>query len=276
MKNTLKEILKSTYNHRWANEKGGLKAFKTCELVINYLGADKEITKVKQTDLDAFIAYCVNELGNSNSTINRKLSAYSVLQNYAYHRDLLSKKLVIEYRKESKQPPRYLTEEDEKALLDKLGAVSLEAKNFTEILIDTGLRPSELARINSEYICTDSAGDIYIRVEDTKNGVYREIYLTDRALRAFGTRRAELEGIKLDYQNYQYTWNKVRKAMGKENDKSFTPYICRHTFASRLVQKGAALFPTVKELMGHKNIEQTLSYAHLAPNNRKEAIRLLQ
>jgi hypothetical protein len=48
----------------------------------------------------------------------------------------------------------------------------------------------------------------------------------------------------------------------------------RHTFASRLVMKGVPL-TTVKELMGHKSIQMTLRYAHLAPGHLLDAVQKL-
>ena len=48
----------------------------------------------------------------------------------------------------------------------------------------------------------------------------------------------------------------------------------RHTFASRLVMRGVDL-TTVKELMGHKHINMTLRYAHLAPGHKRSAIAVL-
>jgi integrase len=48
----------------------------------------------------------------------------------------------------------------------------------------------------------------------------------------------------------------------------------RHHFASRLVQAGVPL-NTVRDLMGHADIKITLRYAHLAPDQRKEAVELL-
>ena len=48
----------------------------------------------------------------------------------------------------------------------------------------------------------------------------------------------------------------------------------RHTFASRLVQGGVPL-NTVGELLGHGSMAMTLHYARLAPDNLREAVRVL-
>jgi len=45
----------------------------------------------------------------------------------------------------------------------------------------------------------------------------------------------------------------------------------RHTAASRRVMAGVDLV-TVKEIMGHRDIETTLRYAHLAPNHLKDGV----
>jgi len=48
----------------------------------------------------------------------------------------------------------------------------------------------------------------------------------------------------------------------------------RHTFASRLVMAGVDI-RTVQELMGHKTIQVTMRYAHLAPQHQLEAVQRL-
>jgi integrase len=44
----------------------------------------------------------------------------------------------------------------------------------------------------------------------------------------------------------------------------------RHHFASRLVQRGVPL-NTVRHLLGHSSVQMSLRYAHLAPDQRREA-----
>jgi integrase len=49
----------------------------------------------------------------------------------------------------------------------------------------------------------------------------------------------------------------------------------RHTFASRLVMAGVDL-PTVKELLGHKDISMTMRYAHLSSDHKQAAVKKLE
>lgn len=51
-------------------------------------------------------------------------------------------------------------------------------------------------------------------------------------------------------------------------------HVLRHTFASHLAMKGVPIL-TIRDLMGHADIKQTLRYAHLAPAMHVEAVKLL-
>ena len=55
----------------------------------------------------------------------------------------------------------------------------------------------------------------------------------------------------------------------------FTWHDLRHTFASRLVMAGVDI-RTVQELLGHKNITQTMKYAHLSRSHARRAVEKLE
>ena len=65
---------------------------------------------------------------------------------------------------------------------------------------------------------------------------------------------------------------RVRRKAGFESNCRF--HDLRHTFSSHLVLKGINV-PTVKDLMGHASITQTMIYSRLAPDQTENAIKIL-
>ena len=63
-------------------------------------------------------------------------------------------------------------------------------------------------------------------------------------------------------------------ALRRSGIEGFTFHDLRHTFASHLIMRGASL-KEVQELLGHKTVTMTLRYAHLAEENKKKAVGLL-
>ncbi len=73
---------------------------------------------------------------------------------------------------------------------------------------------------------------------------------------------------------YQDIKRSFQSACRSGGIKDFHFHDCRHAFASRLVMAGVDL-RTVKELLGHKTLNMTLRYAHLAPTHKRNAVCLL-
>jgi len=67
-------------------------------------------------------------------------------------------------------------------------------------------------------------------------------------------------------------WDRMKNTLGL-HDLRF--HDTRHTFASRLVQRGVPI-PEVQELLGHRDIQMTMRYSHLAPQNLRSAIDKLE
>jgi integrase len=149
------------------------------------------------------------------------------------------------------------------------------------------LRRNELWNLRWDWI--DWSRDV-IRIKqrgefETKSHEEREIPMTDR-LRAHlaglpGPRVGPLlppppgmsEWKPGSIPGYFYI-RTIAPLIKKAGLEPFTLHDLRHSFASRLVQKGADLY-TVAKLLGHKDVKTTQIYSHLAPEHLKSAIRLL-
>lgn len=72
-------------------------------------------------------------------------------------------------------------------------------------------------------------------------------------------------------KGHKTSWAKLFKRAGITR---FRWHDLRHHFASRLVQRGVPL-NTVRDLLGHSTVQMSLRYAHLAPDQRREAVAKL-
>ncbi|HEY7712916.1 MAG TPA: site-specific integrase [Candidatus Binatia bacterium] len=69
-------------------------------------------------------------------------------------------------------------------------------------------------------------------------------------------------------------YDAFKKACSAAKITDFRFHDLRHTFASHLVMAGVDLV-TVKELLGHKTINMTNRYTHLAPEHKAQAVAKL-
>jgi integrase len=145
-----------------------------------------------------------------------------------------------------------------------------------DIALHTGMRPSEQFGLTWDRV--DLVRKL-VTIPKSKNGNTRHIPLNSVALGAFqqlfgrsrgnGCVFVSIHGGPL--KGYKH-W--FEDAVVEAGVSDFTWYGMRHTFASRLVMAGVDL-RTVAELMGHKTIQMTMRYAHLAPAHKSAAVERL-
>lgn len=207
------------------------------------------------------------DLKNSESTINRKKAALSRMFTYAVNELgwIDRKPAGLTQTKERQGRIRYLTEFEEARFLkiaEELERYRL--RSLVIFLIDTGARVSEALSVEPRDI---TERGVYL--DTKKGGSPRLVPLTKRARENV----LKWNGLTQNIVNDQ--WDQVRDLMGHSKDRDFTPHVCRHTCASRLVQGGMDL-RRVKEWLGHKSITTTMRYAHLNPDALAGGVDILE
>jgi integrase len=167
---------------------------------------------------------------------------------------------------------RYLTDDEEADLLSRLQV--LDYQMLAGFMIDTGVRPSEVCTTQAVVakpfewadVSKSKDGRTLITLWKTKTNTPRTLPLTDRAREALEWSREEGHVRPFDSIDYLSFKDHVCAVAHDLGFKDVVVYTFRHTCASRLVQRGADIM-RVKQWMGHSNIETTLGYAKLAPED---------
>ena len=172
---------------------------------------------------------------------------------------------------------RFLTEEE----FRRLGRILSEAGNGTgvsaraaaaiRLLMLTGCRRNEILTLRWEDVDLD-AGELHL--SDSKTGA-RAVPLSPSAAKLL-TELPRVPGNPWVFpgkkpgthmRNVNGPWEIVRARAGIENVRL---HDLRHSFASRALALGESL-PMIGKLLGHKQIETTARYAHLARDSVKES-----
>jgi integrase len=139
--------------------------------------------------------------------------------------------------------------------------------------MNTGLRRGELLALRWE--CVDFKQQ-FLTVEGgtAKSRQTRHVCLNEEAIRVLQCWRDHAESGKRVFEfktSFKKGWAPLLK---RAQITKFRWHDLRHHFASRLVQKGVPL-NTVRDLLGHSSVAMSLRYAHLAPDQRREAVAKL-
>ena len=173
---------------------------------------------------------------------------------------------IKKYREEEKK--RYLSDQEQARLGNALaealeaGRASPYAVSAISLLMLTGCRLGEILTLKWTYVTAH-----HLELPDSKTG-RRRIPLPREAhdiLMSLPRRDGNPYVILGESEdghlvNLQKAWLRVRKVAGLEDVRM---HDLRHTYASVAVMSGIDPF-LLKEIMGHRNLQTTLRYAHFA------------
>jgi len=248
-----------------------------------------EAEEVTKDDIRDYLEYAATIRGNSNVTRARKLAAIKSFFIYLIENEGLEVNPAASIRspKIPEKEPEYLTE---KECLRLLEIITRQAKPkvrerdmaIVVLFLHTGLRVSELT--NLKLVNVDLEKNL---IKITRKGNKEQyLHLNGEAastLARYLAKRPEALNGRFFVGNgggnldRTYVYGIVRRylKLAGINKGKRGPHILRHTFCTRLHQKGVTPF-TIKDLAGHKSLNTTMRYVKIESKEQAEAVDRLE
>lgn len=244
-----------------------------------------QTNEVETGHLESFMEK-LSDRGYTNKTISRKTNSTKTFFRFLVDRNFAKNDAAedLEHPEVETKPPRILSRLEYGALRD---AARGDERTFAmiEILLQTGIRISELSKIKMEHVEIDKEnmeGTLF--VPQRRKHQARTIPLNRAAVNAvlnYLKTRPEVEGAEHLFitktgnpvlvRNIRATLNRYFDKAGVENA---TVNDIRHTFIAHHLKKGTNL-STVSKVVGHKRVSTTERYLdHIEVEVEKEKTEL--
>lgn len=233
----------------------------------------------------------ISRFNYSKTTITRKISAIRMFYKYLYRENIVKNNPLkgVMAPKYQKKLPVFLTDEEINKILNTIPIDTVQGfrnRTIFELLYSTGIRVSELTSLNF--------GNLNLEENEIKvlgKGNKERIVLFSNTAKGFLKTYIEI-ARKMLYENgskeiinqdsplfvnntgYRLQAQSVRKILKNiikqiELPKNVTPHKFRHSFATKMLEKGADL-RVVQELLGHASISNTQIYTHVSSKHLKD------
>lgn len=245
----------------------------------------RDLKTLRRSDVRAYIEKRKAE-GVGPATINREIGLLSAAINYACREWEWNIPNIAEGMR--LKPPegrvRSLTVAEARRLIEEAERQQRSPllADFIRLALNTGCRRDELLRL--EWSRVDlKANLLLLEGRNTKNGKRRSVPLNIEARTALLNLARYREThcpaspwvfVHPDGERLQSVRQAFGTALERVGIENFRIHDLRHTCASWLVGAGQPL-PVVRDLLGHSTVQMTERYAHLAPENVRAAVSVL-
>jgi len=274
---TLGDMFEHTVATVWEdrNKKGPPKAAQW--ILDNYWGWDRDAETVTAMDITNFKLW-LKDHGNSGPTINRKISALSMMFKECMKVGKISTMPYMSRESgDDTRRERVLSRGEEEKLMSFVSHVfGIEWGRYLKVLLETGMRVAEGVRLCWGQVDLEHGS---IRLLITKSGKPRSVPITKKC-------RAVLESMEVGTKKDRVfptinpnrlnktIWKAVRAHMN-DYDADFVPHCLRHTRCTRLIEAGVDI-DTVREWMGHASIMTTMRYVTFNEEKYGRALEKLE
>jgi site-specific recombinase XerD len=216
----------------------------------------------------------------ANRTINAEMIVIRMMFRLAVKWGMIGKNPsdgITKLKVPSKNAPRFLSQEECRKLLEQ----SPEwLRPIFYAFLNTGMRKSELENLEWSDIDFDRRKvKISVKEDWAPKTNEREIPVNDGLLKVLKEQKnkwgvgryvfPDEDGEKIYKNRLLRAIKSLAKKLKLGDDVNV--HTLRHTFASQLVMKGVDL-ATVKQLLGHSDIETTMIYSHLTDEHVDKAV----
>jgi integrase len=258
---TLSEAYRKASGILWNGQSTETSSFNKLSRIVSFWGEATMVDSIDTNHIDSLVQ-SLKDGGSSEATINRYLSCLSAFLRFCKARGHRKAPLPdLEWRRESEGRIRWLTYAEEDTLLEMLPE---PYRGIVYADLRTGLRASELLTLVPDQLTPK-----WVHLWKTKNGSTRSVPITEDVYETL--RPIVTEGRIPSYRQLNWAWDKARAAMGFSDDPTFVFHACRHTYATRAIEAGVNI-RVLQQLLGHKTIQTTLRYAHVADNTLSDAV----
>ena len=278
---TLSEATRVVYKRRKNGTKSATNFLIGMKHKIKALG-DLQVNKITRPMVNKMMDILKQEHKNSNAVVNQKMGYLRVVLQEMEEDGFIEMIKMPKPRPTKNTKVHYLTKVMEQELLDTLymystggGKKYTQAQDIIRCLIDLGCRVNELLNLEERFV---DMPNNQINFNDRKNDKAVAVPMTKRVIvimQSFSMGKKPTDKLfDVDYSWLNTIWQKARKDLGYADKKFYTIHLCRHTCASRLVQRGVPIL-LVKDWLGHEDIENTMIYAHLQPKALHSYVEVL-
>ena len=278
---TLSEATNLVYKRRYNGEDSATNFLIAMKYNIKAIG-NLQVNKITKQHIKKLMDYHRFTRKNSKQVTNTKVGYLKTVLDEMVEDGFIKDVSFPRRLKEKKQKVHYLTKDMENELLKYLIQNDYyEAFDIVSCLIDLGCRVNELLNLEKRFVDFDNN---QINFNDRKNDQAVAVPMTDRVqvkIKRYSKGIYKGQEVKdfdkvfsLNYSELNAIWQKARTDLGYADKKFYTLHLCRHTCASRLVQRGVPIL-LVKDWLGHEDIKTTMIYAHLAPKALHSVVEVL-
>jgi site-specific recombinase XerD len=263
----------------------------------NWLNENSSATKPGEINLELvrrYRLYLAHLRARDGVPLERVTQSYHIVALRAFLRYLLVQRDIptlspdkIELPKQSSRSIAFLNPEQMERLLNSpqiSNIIGLRDRAILETLFSTGLRVSELVKLNRDQVDLERK-EFGVKGKGNK---LRVVFLSDTAAqwieRYLRSRQDHFKPLFIRYsgavdiqkngEKMRLTARSIQRIVAKYAKRSglpieATPHTLRHSFATDLLISGADI-RSVQEMLGHESIRTTQVYTHVTNRHLKE------